>query len=202
MHSPEGARQGAPDACVWPDASHGAAQNETSSETFSTASSAASKGASALAEEDSSAQAQAIAGDLQAAPSKAGTDAGSHAGSHAENGHGQAERQTESQTRDQAYGQTGRRPDGQASQRSAASEAPPHNAGDSLQERRMKSLRPEIARRGSLTRKEYQELAGGVSMRTAQYDLQTLVRQGLLETQGRGPALRYVYTGKPEASED
>ena len=202
MHSPEGARQGAPDACVWPDASHGAAQNETSSETFSTASSAASKGASALAEEDSSAQAQAIAGDLQAAPSKAGTDAGSHAGSHAENGHGQAERQTESQTRDQAYGQTGRRPDGQASQRSAASEAPPHNAGDSLQERRMKSLLPEIARRGSLTRKEYQELAGGVSMRTAQYDLQTLVRQGLLETQGRGPALRYVYTGKPEASED
>ena len=63
----------------------------------------------------------------------------------------------------------------------------------------MKSLLPEIARRGSLTRKEYQELAGGVSMRTAQYDLQTLVRQGLLETQGRGPALRYVYAGKPEA---
>ena len=35
-------------------------------------------------------------------------------------------------------------------------------------------------------------------MRTAQYDLQMLVNQGLLEKQGRGPALRYVYTGGDE----
>ena len=75
---------------------------------------------------------------------------------------------------------------------------PHHDAGDSLQERRLKGLLPEIASRGTLTRKEYQELAGGVSMRTAQYDLQMLVNQGLLEKQGRGPALRYVYTGGDE----
>ena len=177
MHDPAAARQDAPDACAWPDASHGAPQNVTSSETFSTPSSAASKGASSLAEDGSPAQAQASADGSHAALPKAGE---------------------EHQTRDQAHGQA----DGQAGRRRPEPETHASNAGDSLQERRMKSLLPEIARRGSLTRKEYQELAGGVSMRTAQYDLQTLVRQGLLETQGRGPALRYVYTGKPEVSGD
>ena len=88
---------------------------------------------------------------------------------------------------------------GKAGSHDAPRPAPPHHdAGDSLQERRLKSLLPEIASRGTLTRKEYQELAGGVSMRTAQYDLQMLVNQGLLEKQGRGPALRYVYTGGDE----
>ena len=181
MHDPAAARQDAPDACAWPDASHGATQNVTSSETFSTPSSAASsasyKGAPSLAEDGSPAQAQASAGDSHAALPKTGE---------------------ERQTRDQAHGQA----DGQAGRRRPEPEAHASSPGDSLQERRMKSLLPEIARRGSLTRKEYQELAGGVSMRTAQYDLQTLVRQGLLETKGRGPALRYVYTGKPEVSGD
>ena len=88
---------------------------------------------------------------------------------------------------------------GKAGSHDAPRPAPPHHdAGDSLQERRLKGLLPEIASRGTLTRKEYQELAGGVSMRTAQYDLQMLVNQGLLEKQGRGPALRYVYTGGDE----
>ena len=53
-----------------------------------------------------------------------------------------------------------------------------------------------LRQRGSLTRQEYQQAVGGdISMRTAQYDLQDMVNQGLLFKQGRGPASRYVYVG-------
>lgn len=46
---------------------------------------------------------------------------------------------------------------------------------------------------GSISRQQYQDLAGGgISMRTAQYDLQILVRLGFLRKEGRGPAQRYV----------
>ena len=51
-----------------------------------------------------------------------------------------------------------------------------------------------IRQRGSVTRQEYQELVDGeISMRTAQYDLQEMINQGLLRKEGRGPASRYVY---------
>jgi predicted HTH transcriptional regulator len=46
---------------------------------------------------------------------------------------------------------------------------------------------------GSVSRQEYQDLAGrGISMRTAQYDLQQMVQLGLMRKEGRGPAQRYV----------
>lgn len=52
---------------------------------------------------------------------------------------------------------------------------------------------PAILSAGSVSRQEYQNIVGGnLSMRTAQYDLQELVRLGILLKQGRGPALRYT----------
>ena len=47
--------------------------------------------------------------------------------------------------------------------------------------------------RGSFTRLDYQKAVGaGISQRTAQYDLQLLVRQGLLRKSGKGPATQYL----------
>ena len=58
---------------------------------------------------------------------------------------------------------------------------------------RLRDAWPQIAARGGITRQEYQEMAGGsISMRTAQYDLQMLVQQGLVRKEGRGPTQRYV----------
>lgn len=52
---------------------------------------------------------------------------------------------------------------------------------------------PAILTAGSVSRQEYQDITGGhLSMRTAQYDLQEMVRLGILLKQGRGPALRYI----------
>lgn len=52
---------------------------------------------------------------------------------------------------------------------------------------------PAILTAGSVSRQEYQDLVGThLSMRTAQYDLQEMVRLGILIKQGRGPALRYI----------
>jgi DNA-binding NtrC family response regulator len=49
--------------------------------------------------------------------------------------------------------------------------------------------------RGRLTRGEYQSAVGkGISPRTAQYDLQTLVKNGKLRKIGKGPATQYVLT--------
>ena len=56
---------------------------------------------------------------------------------------------------------------------------------------RQKTMLDKIRRSGSTTRQEYQNMAG-VSMRTAQYDLQQLVRLGVLRKEGRGPSQRYV----------
>ena len=54
---------------------------------------------------------------------------------------------------------------------------------------------PDITIRTMLTRQEYQELVGGgISARTAQYDLQLLVEAGILRKEGRGPSMRYVVT--------
>ena len=43
---------------------------------------------------------------------------------------------------------------------------------------------------------------GNISMRTAQYDLQTFVRLGLLRREGRGPAQRYSVLNASCASEE
>ena len=58
---------------------------------------------------------------------------------------------------------------------------------------RMRAALTEILKRESLSRQDYQEIAGkDISMRTAQYDLQELVKAGFLRKEGRGPALRYI----------
>lgn len=50
-----------------------------------------------------------------------------------------------------------------------------------------------IMHKGWITRSEYQEIVGGgLSPRTAIYDLQDLVKKGLLKKIGQGPATRYV----------
>jgi transcriptional regulator with GAF, ATPase, and Fis domain len=55
---------------------------------------------------------------------------------------------------------------------------------------------PRIVERGSVRRQEYQEWCGeAVSTRTAVYDLQNLVRRGLLVQEGRGRSVRYVLPG-------
>jgi two-component system response regulator HydG len=52
---------------------------------------------------------------------------------------------------------------------------------------------PTIARNGVISRIEYQDTVGeGISIRTAQYDLQDMVTKGLLKNTGRGPASRYL----------
>lgn len=51
---------------------------------------------------------------------------------------------------------------------------------------------PVILKKGSVSRQEYQKLSGEeIPMRTAQYDLQDLVKRGLLVKSGNGPATRY-----------
>lgn len=58
---------------------------------------------------------------------------------------------------------------------------------------RLARLLPRIVELGSISRQEYQDMAGkDISMRTAQYDLQLLVRLGLVRREGRGPAQRYI----------
>ncbi|MDY4671962.1 MAG: sigma 54-interacting transcriptional regulator [Desulfovibrio sp.] len=58
---------------------------------------------------------------------------------------------------------------------------------------RLARLLPQIVKLGSISRQEYQDMAGkDISMRTAQYDLQILVRLGLVRREGRGPAQRYI----------
>lgn len=58
---------------------------------------------------------------------------------------------------------------------------------------RLAHLLPQIVELGSISRQEYQDMAGkDISMRTAQYDLQILVRLGLVRREGRGPAQRYI----------
>ena len=60
---------------------------------------------------------------------------------------------------------------------------------------RQRKLLPEILRRGEITRGEYEALAGNVSSRTSVYDLQDLVKKGVLERKGRGPSTRYRVAG-------
>ncbi|MBG0776088.1 MAG: sigma 54-interacting transcriptional regulator [Desulfovibrionaceae bacterium] len=51
---------------------------------------------------------------------------------------------------------------------------------------------PHIAAMGRISRADYEEMVGGdLPSRTAVYDLQDMVRRGLLQKTGRGPATRY-----------
>ncbi|MBQ7617719.1 MAG: sigma 54-interacting transcriptional regulator, partial [Desulfovibrio sp.] len=66
---------------------------------------------------------------------------------------------------------------------------------------RQQAILPTILKQGHITRQEYQELAPeNISMRTAQYDLQQLVRLGLLRREGRGPSMSYLVIG-PEKNQ-
>lgn len=75
----------------------------------------------------------------------------------------------------------------------AAPEAP---GGDGLSpglNPRQQKAFPLILARGRVTRTGYEEIIGGMlPPRTAIYDLQDLVRRGLLRKTGRGPATHYV----------
>lgn len=58
---------------------------------------------------------------------------------------------------------------------------------------RQAEMWPRLEAMGSISRQEYQQMLGkGISMRTAQYDLQLFVQMGLVRKEGRGPAQRYV----------
>lgn len=61
--------------------------------------------------------------------------------------------------------------------------------------RRQEKAYPEILKKNGVTRSEYEEIIGGkLSPRTAQHDLQDLVKKGVLIKAGQGPATRYVPT--------
>jgi DNA-binding NtrC family response regulator len=64
-----------------------------------------------------------------------------------------------------------------------------------LNPRQRKAL-PVICAKGEIGRGEYQESAGDVPPRTAVHDLNDLVQKGVLERVGRGPATRYIWTGR------
>jgi two-component system, NtrC family, response regulator HydG len=60
-----------------------------------------------------------------------------------------------------------------------------------LSKRQQKAF-PAILQKGGITRQEYQQLIGAnLPTRTAQYDLQDLVKKGCLIKSGNGPATRY-----------
>lgn len=71
----------------------------------------------------------------------------------------------------------------------------PSSAEGELNERQ-KAAWPLIRRQERITRKAYQEMVGGgLSSRTAIYDLQDFVRRGLLVKRGRGPSTTYKVAG-------
>ena len=60
---------------------------------------------------------------------------------------------------------------------------------------RQKKAYPIIMNMGGVTRSEYQAIVGNdLPSRTAIYDLQDLIKKGLLKKVGKGPATRYVPT--------
>ncbi|WP_300164798.1 sigma-54 dependent transcriptional regulator [Solidesulfovibrio sp.] len=73
-----------------------------------------------------------------------------------------------------------------------AAEALPESAAldTPLTSRQRKALRA-LLDHGPFSRQDYQDAGGGVPQRTAQHDLQDLVRRGILDKEGRGPATRY-----------
>jgi len=90
--------------------------------------------------------------------------------------------------------------------RPAAGQGAPENFDRSgpdldLNPRQQKAM-PGIRERSSITRSEYQKLAGErISARTAVYDLKDLVEKGVLYKVGKGPATRYCWRpAKPDPS--
>lgn len=67
---------------------------------------------------------------------------------------------------------------------------PQGNALEHLNKRQA-ALWPAISALSNFTRQEYQKLAGGISQRTAQYDLGIMVKLGLINREGKGPMQRY-----------
>jgi len=68
----------------------------------------------------------------------------------------------------------------------------PQHYKNQMNERQEKAY-PAIMQKGWITRSKYQEIiGGGLSPRTAIYDLQDLVKKGLLKKIGKGPATRYI----------
>ncbi len=66
---------------------------------------------------------------------------------------------------------------------------------------RQKKAFPFILRKGEITRSEYQNATGNnLPSRTALYDLQDLVKRGLLKKTGRGPATRYCLAKLPDSA--
>jgi len=67
-----------------------------------------------------------------------------------------------------------------------------------LNARQRKAL-PLILENGEISRSQYQQVVGnGLPVRTAIYDLQDLVRKGVLRKTGRGPATRYLLVDLPD----
>ncbi len=74
----------------------------------------------------------------------------------------------------------------------AAAPAPRTDLPPGLNPRQQRAF-PMILSRGRVTRTQYEEMIGGLlPPRTAIYDLQDLVKRGLLKKAGRGPATHYV----------
>ena len=74
--------------------------------------------------------------------------------------------------------------------RSRSKETAPIDLPD-LSKRQQKAF-PAILQQGGITRQGYQQLIGAdLPTRTAQYDLQDLVKKGFLIKSGNGPATRY-----------
>ncbi len=66
---------------------------------------------------------------------------------------------------------------------------------------RQKKAFPFILRKGEITRSEYQNATGNnLPSRTALYDLQDMVKRGLLKKTGRGPATRYCLAKLPDSA--
>jgi DNA-binding NtrC family response regulator len=71
-----------------------------------------------------------------------------------------------------------------------------HGQSEDLNERQLLAL-AHVREHGSISSKDLTELrGGGISKRTAGYDIQDLVTRGLLKRVGRGPATRYVLSGE------
>lgn len=87
-------------------------------------------------------------------------------------------------------------PAGDAPRVEAATYSPTLDAP--LTGRQRKALRA-LLEHGPFTRQDYQVAGGDVPQRTAQHDLQDLVRRGILGKEGRGPATRYHIRHQSEA---
>jgi len=126
-----------------------------------------------------------------------GNDALGHIRQPEETRHSEAQVSTPSTEPQAPPHRAGNRPHPQERPGSRAAEPPAPQAGAPELNRRQKRALPIIRKRGIVSRSDYQEIVGGkLASRTAIYDLQDLVKKGLLIKEGRGPATRYVVNPK------